>query len=171
MKRLALVLLVLVAAAPAALAQTFVAQLTGGQEVPPADPDGIGSASVTISGTTVTYSIVVNNISVPTAQHIHSGVAGVNGPVVVTLTGVWAGGGNGPWVLNGATTTDAGTAASIIANPAAFYVNVHNNDFPGGAVRGQLAAVTGDIPTASEMGLFALAAALAIAGLMVVRRA
>jgi hypothetical protein len=27
---------------------------------------------------------------------------------------------------------------SIVADPASFYVNVHNGDFPGGAVRGQL---------------------------------
>ena len=32
------------------------------------------------------------------------------------------------------------TVAQILANPAAYYVNVHNADYPGGAVRGQLGA-------------------------------
>jgi hypothetical protein len=33
---------------------------------------------------------------------------------------------------------DAGVISDILANPAGFYVNVHNPDFPGGAIRGQL---------------------------------
>ena len=36
-------------------------------------------------------------------------------------------------------TTDATYAPLIAANPAGFYVNVHNGDFPAGAIRGQLA--------------------------------
>lgn len=172
MKRLVLVLLAVVALAPAALAQqSFLANLSGANEVPPADPDGTGTALITITGTTITYSITVDNIAVPTAQHIHSGVAGVNGPVVVTLTGTWVGSGDGPWTLNGSVVSDAATVNSIIANPAAFYVNVHNQPFPGGAVRGQLAQFTGTVPTASTWGLIALGAMLALAGMFVVRRA
>lgn len=171
MKRLAPVLLFVVAFAPAVFAQaSFDATLSGLNEVPPADLDGSGAAFITISGTTVTYSISVNNISAPIAQHIHSGVAGVNGPIVVNLPGVWTGSGNGPWTLNGATTTDAATAAAILANPAAFYVNVHNNDFPGGAVRGQLSPFNAGVPAVSTLGLFAMAAVLALAGLVVMRR-
>lgn len=169
MKRFALVLLFLALVAPAAFAQSFVANLSGANEVPPADPDGNGTAYVTISGTTVIYSITANLIAAPTAQHIHSGVAGVNGPIVVNLPGTWVGAGDGPWTLSGTTTTDAATAASILANPAAFYVNVHNAPFPGGAIRGQLAAVA-RIPTTSTIGLFVLGAMLALGGLLIVRR-
>lgn len=170
MKRLVLVLLFLVAVAPAAMAQVFIANLSGANEVPPADPDGVGSATISITGTTVNYNITVDNIAAPTAQHIHSGVAGVNGPIVVNLPGVWVGSGDGPWTLSGSTTTSGATAAAIIANPAAFYVNVHNGPFPGGAVRGQLAAIAGIIPTASTLGLLLLAAALAIGGFFAVQR-
>jgi hypothetical protein len=31
-------------------------------------------------------------------------------------------------------------AQGIAADPSGYYVNIHNNQFPGGAVRGQLAA-------------------------------
>lgn len=171
MKRFALALLLVALVAPAAYAQNFIANLSGANEVPPADPDGSGTAFVTINGTTVSYSITANLIDAPTAQHIHSGVAGVNGPIAVSLPGVWVGAGQGPWTLNGSTTTDAATAAAVIANPAAFYVNVHNGPFPGGAIRGQLAATTASIPTASTFALFALGAMLAAAGLFVIRRA
>jgi|SRR5687767_10272142 len=169
MKRFALALFLVALVAPAAFAQNFQATLSGANEVPPADPDGSGTALVTISGTTVTYAITANLIDAPTAQHIHVGAAGVNGPIVVNLPGVWVGSGQGPWTLNGVTTTDAATAAAIIANPAGHYVNVHNAPFPGGAIRGQL-AVAPAIPTASTVGLIALCGMLTIVGLFVARR-
>jgi hypothetical protein len=33
---------------------------------------------------------------------------------------------------------NGGTVAQILAKPQDFYVNVHNAEFPGGAIRGQL---------------------------------
>ncbi|HEY1514093.1 MAG TPA: CHRD domain-containing protein [Gaiellaceae bacterium] len=36
------------------------------------------------------------------------------------------------------TTTSAALAAAIVRRPAAYYVNVHNAKYPGGALRGQL---------------------------------
>ena len=35
-------------------------------------------------------------------------------------------------------TADPALLAQIVANPAAYYVNLHNTRFPGGAVRCQL---------------------------------
>lgn len=171
MKRLAVVLLLVVVAAPVVLAQsTFHANMSGAQEVPAGDPNGTGTATITIVGTTVSYTITVNNIDAPLAQHIHTGAAGANGPVVVSLPGVWAGSGQGPWTLTGSTTTTAAIANAIVANPGGHYVNVHNQPFPGGAVRGQLFHAPA-VPTASTWGLMAMAAMLAIAGLIYIRRA
>lgn len=170
MKRWTVVLLFVLVAAPVALAQTtLVANMTGSQEVPPADPDGTGTARISILGTTVSYTITVNNIDAPTAQHIHTGAAGVNGPVLVNLPGVWVGSGQGPWTLTGSTTTSAANVAAILGNPSGHYVNVHNTPFPGGAVRGQLFHAP-TVPTASTWGLMAMAAMLAIAGLVYMRR-
>ena len=157
-----LVTLVLLLSVPA-FGQSYLATLSGANEVPPADPDGTGTAIITISGTTVNYTITVANIAAPIAQHIHSGAAGVNGPIVVNLPGTWVGN-----TLNGSTTTDGATAASIIANPAAFYVNVHNNDFPGGAVRGQLALT--NVDTMPRFMLFLIAAVIAVVAVFVIRR-
>ena len=38
----------------------------------------------------------------------------------------------------GCTTVDPGLVAAIVADPEAYYVNVHNAPFPNGALRGQL---------------------------------
>jgi hypothetical protein len=167
MKRFAFAVLLVALVAPAVLAQeNFRATLSGAAEVPPCDADGTGTALVTITGTTVTYTITVANIDLPPiAQHIHSGAAGVNGPIVVNLPGTWVGG-----TLSGTTTTTSAQAAAIIANPAGFYVNVHTNACPGGAVRGQLAATASTIPTASTMALVVLGAMLALGGLLMARR-
>jgi hypothetical protein len=168
-----LFLVVIFLFAATAGAQQFTATLRGINEVPPADPDGTGTAVITLVGTTVNYTITVNNILVPpTAQHIHQAPAGSNGPIVVPLPGVWvcAAGPAPPCTLTGSTTTTAALADMIRGNALGFYVNVHTTDFPGGAIRGQLAP-SDIIPTTSTLGLMALVLVLAAAGILIVRRA
>lgn len=164
--RFLLVVLCLLVLTTNASAQNFVASLSGANEVPAADPDGSGVAQVTFVGTTVNYTINVQNITLPPVmQHIHIGGAGVNGPIVINLPGAWVGG-----TLVGSTTAPQATIDAILANPAGYYVNVHNTDFPGGAVRGQLESATGTIPTASTTMLVLLAAALVAGALLMLRR-
>jgi len=124
-------------AAGAAAQTTFTTTLRGAEEVPaPGDPDASGFATVTIQGTTITYSILVNGITTPTSAHIHSGVFGVLGPIVVDLNPTFGAGCTSGTVMN----VDSNLISQILANPAAFYVNVHSTEFPfpNGAVRGQL---------------------------------
>lgn len=136
MKRTLILLLALAGAwtlAPAALAQSYSAILTGGAEVPgPGDTDGAGLAVITLDGTTLRYTVWTQNIAAPTAAHIHIGAAGVAGDVVVPL--------NVNTLTNGTATISTTLADQIRANPSGYYVNVHNSDFQGGAVRGQLAS-------------------------------
>jgi hypothetical protein len=133
---LALGLVLLLAFAAGAAAQTtFNTTLRGAEEVPgPGDPDASGFATITIQGTTITYSILVNGITTPTAAHIHRGAFGVAGPIVVGLNPTFGSGCTSGTVMN----VDANLIAEIIANPSAFYVNVHSTEFPNGAARGQL---------------------------------
>lgn len=135
MKRSIAILFLFALLPVAAFAQSYSAQLTGAAEVPgPADPDGIGFAVVTIDGTTLRYSVFTQNIGVPTAAHIHTGVAGVAGNPLVTL--------DVNTLTNGTATITAEQATQIKANPSGFYVNVHTGEFPNGAIRGQLASTT-----------------------------
>src|SRR5687768_2061318 len=99
------------------------------------DPDGRGSANVTIDGTSVCFGIAVTNISTPIAAHIHAGRRNENGPVVVPLVHPATG---DPGASSGCTQTTAELASDIQRHPRRYYVNVHTADFPGGAVRGQL---------------------------------
>jgi len=149
-----------------AFGQTLQATLNGANHVPPADPDATGTATILVSGTTLTYTITTQNLTLPPIdQHIHQGAAGVNGPVFIPLPGTWVGGN-----FSGTTTANAADIAAVLANPAGFYVNVHTTDFPGGAIRGQLAQISPTIPTMSYSTLLLLGAVLAVAGLLVMRK-
>ena len=114
------------------------ATLTGTAEVPgPGDSDGSGTAHITLNQGQgeVCFKITVSDITLPaTGAHIHTGEAGVAGGVVVPLTPPDESGASSGCV----TGVDKDLIKAIRQNPAAYYVNVHNADFPPGAVRGQL---------------------------------
>lgn len=111
------------------------AALSGANEVGGGDPDGTGSATVSLRPNgEVCWELSVAGIQLPAAAaHIHSGAAGVNGGVVVGLSPPDAAG-----VASGCTMADATVVEAIADDPGAYYVNVHTADFPDGAVRGQL---------------------------------
>jgi CHRD domain len=139
-----LILVSLVLIAPAAIAQTLGAVLTGSQEVPPNANPGFGNATVVFDAArqNVTVTITVANLGSPINNfHIHEAPPGVNGPVVVNLIGLGGQFVNG--TMTGTFPVAADVAARMLANPGNFYVNVHTVALPGGAVRGQLAYVTG----------------------------
>jgi CHRD domain len=140
---------------------TFRAVLSGGDEVPARDTHARGVATFRLNaeGTELGFQLVVANIENVFAAHIHCGVAGVNGPIGVTLFMGTPGGGRTDGVLAEGTVTapDPGNGcgwADLGAVVAAMesgntYVNVHTNDgieppntgpgdFPGGEIRGQV---------------------------------
>ena len=123
-------------AAATAVSKPFIAQLNGANETPVAgDTDGTGAAAVTIDPVTgeICVDLAVANIATATLAHIHRGATGIAGLPVVTLTA--------PIPTSAACTiADPVLATEIATTPANFYVNVHNADFPGGAIRGQLGA-------------------------------
>ena len=110
--------------------------LTGAAEVPgPGDTDGGGSVKVTLNQgkNQVCFELTVSNIATATAAHIHEAPTGQAGPPVVTLEPPPAEGSSKNCV-----SADAELIKRIRQNPENFYVNVHNAEFPNGAVRGQL---------------------------------
>lgn len=152
---LACVVAVLGLSVPAAAKDTtFVAPLSGGQEVEPVDTNATGVAVFHLSkrGTELSYKLNVANIEDVMMAHIHLAEAGVNGPVAVWLypsapppqlitgrtDGTLATGtitdGNLVGPLAGMTVADL--VEQIEAGNA--YVNVHTEANPGGEIRGQI---------------------------------
>lgn len=126
------VLVAAVLSAGLASAQTtLTATLAGGTG---GDQDGTGYAVVTFTGTKVDHSVLVQNIASATAAHIHR--ASDNGVAIdfnVNFIGNLA---------TGSVTASAAAVAAVLANPAGHYINVHNAEFPAGAIRGTLMATT-----------------------------
>lgn len=119
------------------------AVLLGANEVPSAgDPDGKGVASLRVNSgkKTVCVWFKVEGIANPTAAHIHTGAATVAGGVVVDF-GMPAFV-DGKWKtcvkVGDASGLTTALVRALIQNPTAYYVNVHNLDYPGGALRGQI---------------------------------
>lgn len=142
---------------------TLTADLAGSAET---DADGSGSATITLDPETGELCWELSALDIgPVAQsHIHVGAAGENGDVAVPLD------------VDGFETTsegcnepmeDAQVLQDIVDDPAGYYVNLHTEEFPGGAIRGQLAAGTPDtaLPTrdATPVILGVLLAGLAAA--------
>lgn len=130
---LALAALVAGASPAAAVTRTFTVVMTGGEETPVGDLDGSGFARFSVNTDTdrICYVIRVSGIAPSFAAHIHRAPRGEPGPVVVPLRSPTRGRASG-------CVTDS-DADAIAADPANYYVNVHNEPFPGGALRAQLA--------------------------------
>ena len=130
-----LALLAVVGTAAATGGRPFSTTLTGAAEVPgPGDPDGSGSASITLNHGQgeICFELNVSDIAPATAAHIHVGPAGVAGPVVVGLTAPTSGS------SSGCLSVDPELIKQITQHPEEYYINVHNAEYPPGALRGQL---------------------------------
>ncbi|MFI9557361.1 CHRD domain-containing protein [Nonomuraea endophytica] len=123
--------------------RTLTSVATGAQEVPApgtkvGDRDGRAAWLVWAQGTRVAFATAWSRIGAPTNGHIHRGARGKNGPVVADFFGDPKG---LPASINGvagATTAKAAVVRGINRNPKNWYTNLHTQEFPGGAVRGQL---------------------------------
>ena len=106
-----------------------IAALQSAQEVPPVTAIGLGSASFTVNlDTNAISGSVSSTVTNATAAHIHDGVAGSNGPVIVPLTA----GATGVWSVppNTVLTLDQ----VIKFQNGGLYVNLHTVANPGGEV-------------------------------------
>jgi hypothetical protein len=114
---------------------SFNVNLSGVEEVPgPGHPDGSGAAMLTVhqGGDEVCATITVDGVGEVTGAHIHEGRAGTAGPIAVTLPTPTGGSAEG--------CVDAPTSIvdGLATGTRSFYVNVHTEEFPDGALRAQV---------------------------------
>ncbi|MEP6793977.1 MAG: CHRD domain-containing protein [Saprospiraceae bacterium] len=113
---------------------TFVANLNGLQENPvnTSDGRGLGAFHYTIGQTTLDVNIQLTSLSgAITSAHLHTGMPGENGGVIVDLTDLI----DGNRIIGKANVTATDIFALAVGD---VYVNVHTADFPDGEIRGQL---------------------------------
>lgn len=128
-----LAMMALAAVSVASSNKTFTVKMTGAQERPKGDPNGTGTAKITLedSKRKVCFTLSWHGISKPVASHIHQGKKGTAGPIVVPLFA-------GTPKHTGCSTAPKALIEKIKEHPGNYYVNVHTIQFPGGAIRGQL---------------------------------
>jgi CHRD domain len=128
------------------------AELTGKAEVPgPGSKKGKGEITVAMKPTKkkVCFELEVKKLDTITAGHIHKGEEGVAGDIKVPFfegeqlegTGAYEG-----CVKD----VKKKLIEKIIAKPEKFYVNIHTEDYPDGAIRGQLELVEDETETETE---------------------
>jgi hypothetical protein len=143
---------------PAGLATSFSATLSGTNEVPAVTTPATGTATFSVSGNQITYTINATNLQNAVLGHIHLAPAGQNGDVRLNLCGTGA---PQPACTSGTGVVATGTNGTTVGTPAITfeellsamrtgdaYVNVHTSAAgctpgnpgcnPGGEIRGQI---------------------------------
>jgi hypothetical protein len=124
---------------PSSGGRAFTVALTGNAESPAGDPVGTGTGEFHLRAGQgqVCYQLAARNLPQAVAAHIHRGGASVSGPVVVPLATPNANGNS-----RGCAAASRSIVNAILAAPASYYANIHTAEFPGGAIRGQLAGTS-----------------------------
>jgi hypothetical protein len=122
---------------------TRFAALDNAQETTGSTSTGVGGGVLTVDTATgkVRGFAVSTGVVGVTAAHVHTAARGIAGPITIPLVG-----GPDHWFVpdNAAALTAADVAAFQAGN---MYFNIHNTDFSGGAIRGQLDVT----PTATRL--------------------
>jgi len=141
--RTCLVIVMLVAASPAAFAKssgklTFAAVLNGGQVVPPSSSNALGVAFLTLDNPTkrLCYSISYSQLQgTETEAHLHNAESGETNAVL--------------YDLNPLGSPKVACLGPLKPNEVAFlkqgrmYINIHTDVWPAGEIRGQVLPIRG----------------------------
>lgn len=136
----ALIAVLAIPAADAAAPVQLSAKLKGNNEVPgPGDQNGKGDVFMSVRKQTrkVCFQLEFSKIEEPTAGHIHRGGPAVAGPIKILLFEDSAGL-PVPGSVSDCVRGPRRVVRRLAKHPERFYVNLHNGEFPDGAIRGQL---------------------------------
>src|SRR5262249_4242662 len=129
----------------------FMASLNGASEVPPVNTSATGTATFTVAGSSVNYSIMATGLSGnAVASHIHVGAPTVSGPIVLPFpASAISKGGKGSVTIPGTFTPSDGAVQTnppinnlddLLAQMKAgnTYANIHTAAHGAGEIRGQI---------------------------------
>ena len=115
-----------------AMSQEITVLLDGSQQVPPVATSAAGEAAIRVSSDKVVTGEIRTIGIEATAAHIHTGAAGVDGPIIITFTqsseNTWT-------AIPDSILTDDQFESFKAGN---LYLNVHSDAFPDGEIRGQI---------------------------------
>ena len=114
------------------LGASLFGQMEVGHEGAGDDAGGDFAGEIDMEAGTLCYYLEVYGLEDVTAAHLHKGAEGENGPPVVVLEVM------GEDSDEACAEVEAGLLADIAANEDGYYINVHTQANPAGAVRGQL---------------------------------
>ena len=110
-------------------------RLSGNAETPPGPAIGAGSAVIALhlSSRQVCWRFThLHGFTNATFAHLHRGVKGTSGPIVVPLS-------TAPKLHHkGCVHANPTVMTAIAKDPHGYYLNIHSKQYPGGAVRSQL---------------------------------
>jgi CHRD domain len=125
--------------------RTFVANLSGLQEVPPNNSTATGWAWFNQTGNSIWYKLNVIGLDKVMGAHIHNGVTGQIGEPIVTLfhSVVPTGMVNGTLVEGTLTSSDLPPVVGFVnkMERGETYVNVHTETYPIGEIRGKISVL------------------------------
>jgi len=140
--------------------------------VPVGDTDGFATGTLTLDDGTggstgfAVFNLTYGNLAVPfSAHHIHQAPPTTTGGIFLYFNSssstspepLRTGDATSGTIQGTVTGMNSTAIDAIFANPGAFYYNLHNGPFPGGAVRDQLTPV----PEPSTIALGVVATAMA----------
>jgi hypothetical protein len=106
------------------------------------DPVHQGDAVIRLEKNAIRFSISAPGLATVTATHIHHGASGTYGPMFWEINSGY----KGEAIRGTAAGVPPGVIALIARDPSEYYVKLHTPEFPGGAIRGQLAPCRGHPP-------------------------
>jgi CHRD domain-containing protein len=129
---------------------TYVAQMSGANEVPAVAGGATGTATFTLNGKTLSYVVTVNGLSGnAAASHIHFGGAGTNGNIAYPFAAaavqsgqVASGSIDLTQPVSNGSASISGDSLLALLNAGQVYTNVHTAANPGGEIRGQITRAT-----------------------------
>jgi hypothetical protein len=114
----------------------LTAKLKGQSGVPGGDPDGSGMAFISLDKgrADICFELAVSDIAPATEAHIYNASTAPAAEPAIALAAPTDGSAKGCVYF-----VDQKLIEDVRRNPENYYVNVHNADYPAGAVRGPLA--------------------------------